>query len=92
MPAYEVLQAQVAVEEDRIRQEGLLVPSLLEGSVTEDGLVEVRHVQQFATTAPAYHQPGGDPKLWHTNPQTEQFCAMLGIENKVNPGGRDTSA
>jgi lariat debranching enzyme len=22
---------------------------------------------------------------WYTNPQTEAFCAMLGLENKVNP-------
>lgn len=22
---------------------------------------------------------------WYTNPQTEAFCAMLGIPNKINP-------
>lgn len=22
---------------------------------------------------------------WYTNPQTEAFCAMLEIENKINP-------
>jgi lariat debranching enzyme len=22
---------------------------------------------------------------WYTNPQTEAFCALLGLENKINP-------
>jgi lariat debranching enzyme len=25
---------------------------------------------------------------WYTNPQTEAFCGMLGIENKINPAPR----
>ena len=25
---------------------------------------------------------------WYTNPQTEAFCAMLGLENKINPAPR----
>ncbi|BEJ17409.1 hypothetical protein CspHIS471_0608100 [Cutaneotrichosporon sp. HIS471] len=45
--------------------------------------IEVGRVQQFWPTAPPY--PGGDPGQWYTNPQTEAFCGMLGIQNKVNP-------
>lgn len=26
-----------------------------------------------------------DSDAWYTNPQTEAFCGMLGIENKINP-------
>lgn len=22
---------------------------------------------------------------WYTNPQTEAFCGMLGVQNKINP-------
>ncbi|GMK57624.1 hypothetical protein CspeluHIS016_0404580 [Cutaneotrichosporon spelunceum] len=45
--------------------------------------IEVGRVQQFWPTAPPY--PGGDAGQWYTNPQTEAFCGMLGIQNKVNP-------
>lgn len=52
--------------------------------VWEDaGDIEVGRVQQFWPTAPPH--PGGEPRQWYTNPQTEAFCGMLGIENKVNP-------
>lgn len=23
--------------------------------------------------------------MWYTNPQTEAFCQLIGVENKVNP-------
>jgi lariat debranching enzyme len=29
---------------------------------------------------------------WYTNPQTEAFCAMLGIENKINPAPPELGA
>lgn len=45
--------------------------------------IEVGRVQQFWPTAPPH--PGGQPRQWYTNPQTEAFCGMLGIQNKVNP-------
>ncbi|CAE6454904.1 unnamed protein product [Rhizoctonia solani] len=52
---------------------------------------EVGHVQVFAMTAPGpvntNPRPARNlkPPPWYTNPQTEAFCAMLGLENKVNP-------
>lgn len=45
--------------------------------------IEVGRVQQFWPTAPPY--PGGQARQWYTNSQTEAFCGMLGIQNKVNP-------
>jgi len=48
----------------------------------------VTDVQQFTPTAPG---PGAEgPNMtrqppWYTNPQTEVFCAMLGLTNKINP-------
>ncbi|CAE6479541.1 unnamed protein product [Rhizoctonia solani] len=52
---------------------------------------EIRQVQEFIMTAPGpvntNQRParGLQPPPWYTNPQTEAFCAMLGLENKVNP-------
>jgi lariat debranching enzyme len=63
-------------------------------------MVEVDRVQRFWPTAPAEGDPGGSPctlcaspniieadkiAAWYTNPQTEAFCGMLGVENKINP-------
>lgn len=28
---------------------------------------------------------GVSPVMWYTNPQTEAFCEMIGVDNKVNP-------
>ncbi|KZT38916.1 Metallophos-domain-containing protein [Sistotremastrum suecicum HHB10207 ss-3] len=49
----------------------------------------ISDVQQFCRTAPGEGRSenaawNGQP-LWYTNPQTEAFCEMLKIENKVNP-------
>ncbi|EIW67435.1 hypothetical protein TREMEDRAFT_74581 [Tremella mesenterica DSM 1558] len=49
------------------------------------GLVEISKVQKFQKTAPAQGEAGGSDDAWYTNPQTEAFCRMLGIENKINP-------
>ncbi|CEL61804.1 Lariat debranching enzyme OS=Schizosaccharomyces pombe (strain 972 / ATCC 24843) GN=dbr1 PE=3 SV=2 [Rhizoctonia solani AG-1 IB] len=52
---------------------------------------EIRLVQEFTMTAPGPvntdPRPARNlrPPPWYTNPQTEAFCAMLGLENKVNP-------
>ncbi|CAE7124918.1 unnamed protein product [Rhizoctonia solani] len=52
---------------------------------------EIRDVQVFAMTAPGpvntNPRPAKNlqPPPWYTNPQTDAFCAMLGLENKVNP-------
>ncbi|KAF8606029.1 DBR1-domain-containing protein [Ceratobasidium sp. AG-I] len=52
---------------------------------------EIAHVQQFAITAPGPINTNQRPPRnlqqppWYTNPQTEAFCEMLGLENKVNP-------
>ncbi|CAE6426136.1 unnamed protein product [Rhizoctonia solani] len=52
---------------------------------------EIRHVQEFTMTAPGpvntNPRPARNlqPPPWYTNPQTEAFCTMLGLENKVNP-------
>lgn len=79
----------VAAEVQRIQQEGLLVPrEAEEGGVEliwEKGDVEISRVQKFWPTAPAEGEPGGSPIAWYTNPQTEAFCGMLGLENKINP-------
>jgi len=54
----------------------------------ERGDILVSDYQTFTITAPG---PGseGDAKFkqppWYTNPQTEAFCRMLDIENKINP-------
>ena len=74
------------------------VPNL----VWEKGLIDVDRVQKFWPTAPAHGEPGGSDGVyfplsvlrwliivaWYTNPQTEAFCGMLGIENKINPAPR----
>ncbi|KAK4048773.1 lariat debranching enzyme [Microbotryomycetes sp. JL201] len=51
-----------------------------------DGKVEVDQIQQFAKTAPAPGE-GYDHMMpsWYTNPQTEAFCKLVGIENQINP-------
>ncbi|CAE6440811.1 unnamed protein product [Rhizoctonia solani] len=52
---------------------------------------EIRHVQEFTMTAPGPVNTNPrsarnlQPPPWYTNPQTEAFCAMLGLDNKVNP-------
>ncbi|KAG9127912.1 hypothetical protein FRC07_007563 [Ceratobasidium sp. 392] len=60
---------------------------------------EIAHVQEFVMTAPGpVNQDPRPPRHlqqradslgglapWYTNAQTEAFCAMLGLENKVNP-------
>ncbi|KLT42695.1 hypothetical protein CC85DRAFT_245382, partial [Cutaneotrichosporon oleaginosum] len=91
IPPREEQEALVADELVRIKQEGVLVPedesdplphcTPLDWESADD--IEVGRVQQFWPTAPAY--PGGEPGQWYTNPQTEAFCGMLGIQNKVNP-------
>ncbi|OCF30648.1 hypothetical protein I316_07696 [Kwoniella heveanensis BCC8398] len=96
LPPPQVLGQLVADEKQRIADEGLLVPSLEEEVVGEDGQgkvelvwekgeIDVGRVQRFWPTAPPEGQPGGSPSVFYTNPQTEAFCGMLGIENKVNP-------
>ncbi|KAK8854940.1 hypothetical protein IAR55_003679 [Kwoniella newhampshirensis] len=94
LPPSDALQQMIQDEKDRIERDGLLVPSEV---VREDGLVdldwekgdiEVNRVQKFWPTAPAEGQPGGSASAWYTNPQTEAFCGMLGVENKVNPAPR----
>ncbi|ORY75321.1 Metallo-dependent phosphatase-like protein [Leucosporidium creatinivorum] len=51
-----------------------------------DGLVEIGEVQKFVRTAPATGE-GRDDGMpsWYTNPQTEAFCALIGIPNQINP-------
>ena len=65
------------------------------GSIND---VEISSVQEFRPTAPG---PGSNvsdililncPRQltiheapWYTNPQTEAFCNLIGVENKVNP-------
>ncbi|WOO82451.1 Lariat debranching enzyme B [Vanrija pseudolonga] len=95
LPDAPILDAMIDDEIQRIRQEGLLVPAplseenLAHGAVPplvwERGPVDVGRVQQFWPTAPPEGQPGGSASAWYTNPQTEAFCGMLGIDNKVNP-------
>ncbi|WVF72605.1 hypothetical protein IAT40_007423 [Kwoniella sp. CBS 6097] len=95
LPPPKVLEQLIADEKRRIADEGLLVPSQEEETgengepkvelVWEKGDIEVGRVQRFWPTAPPEGQPGGSPSVFYTNPQTEAFCGMLGIENKVNP-------
>ncbi|SPO22684.1 related to lariat-debranching enzyme [Ustilago trichophora] len=57
----------------------------------EDGdgeWLDVARVQQFVRTAPAPFEQGGLNQglpSWYTNPQTEAFCRLVGIENQINP-------
>ncbi|KAL7424918.1 lariat debranching enzyme [Cryptotrichosporon argae] len=92
MPLSSELAKLVDAELTRIREHGLLVPS--EAGLADDGTVdlvwdkgeiEVKRVQRFWPTAPAEGEPGGAADAWYTNPQTEAFCGMLRIENKINP-------
>ncbi|KAG8816920.1 hypothetical protein FRC17_000133 [Serendipita sp. 399] len=47
--------------------------------------LEISSIQQFVMTAPGPSRGGGGPPLlWYTNPQTEAFCDLIGVENKVN--------
>ncbi|WVQ99839.1 hypothetical protein IAU59_006982 [Kwoniella sp. CBS 9459] len=95
LPPPKVLEQLIADEKKRIAGEGLLVPSQEEvvgenGEVKvelvwEKGDIDVGRVQRFWPTAPPEGQPGGSLSVFYTNPQTEAFCGMLGIENKVNP-------
>ncbi|WVW85779.1 hypothetical protein I302_107817 [Kwoniella bestiolae CBS 10118] len=97
LPRPDILKQLVSDELTRIKEEGLLVPS---ENVNADGTVdlvwakgpiEVERVQKFWPTAPSQSQlpPGGDggagADQWYTNPQTEAFCGLLGVQNKVNP-------
>ncbi|KAF7981363.1 hypothetical protein HWV62_33829 [Athelia sp. TMB] len=55
--------------------------------VGEEGIRDVKDCQKFVMTAPG---PGseGNRNLqppWYTNPQTEAFCKMIGVPNKINP-------
>ncbi|KAI9637235.1 putative RNA lariat debranching enzyme [Dioszegia hungarica] len=90
----------VKAELERIEREGVSVPPIpsatQEGEVgvsaesqagasIRKGSIAVAAVQQFWPTAPAQGEPGGSESAWYTNPQTEAFCAMLGIPNKINP-------
>ncbi|WWD18909.1 hypothetical protein CI109_103365 [Kwoniella shandongensis] len=91
LPPREAIQQLIQDEKDRIERDGLLVPSEEERDdgvvdlVWEKGEIEIKRVQRFWPTAPAEGQPGGSASAWYTNPQTEAFCGMLGVENKVNP-------
>ncbi|WWC71734.1 uncharacterized protein I206_105692 [Kwoniella pini CBS 10737] len=96
LPSHAALEQLISDEKKRIEEEGLLVPSETvneDGTVDlvwEKGLVEVERVQKFWPTAPSQDQlgpngEGGSGDQWYTNPQTEAFCGMLGIQNKVNP-------
>jgi len=52
------------------------------------GIRDVDDCQPFVMTAPGPGQEGrakGTQPPWYTNPQTEAFCAMLDLENKINP-------
>ncbi|PPQ81075.1 hypothetical protein CVT25_014538, partial [Psilocybe cyanescens] len=54
----------------------------------ERGEILVREWQSFVMTAPGPGMEGGDKfrqPPWYTNPQTEAFCRMLDIPNKINP-------
>ncbi|ORY35359.1 lariat debranching enzyme, C-terminal domain-domain-containing protein [Naematelia encephala] len=92
LPTPDELDALVEHEVKRIKEDGLLVPTTEEdGSVKlgwESGDIEIGRVQTFWPTAPAEGQPGGSATAWYTNPQTEAFCGMLGIENRINPAPR----
>jgi len=52
------------------------------------GIREIDDCQPFVMTAPGPGQEG-DAKYkqppWYTNPQTEAFCRMLDLDNKINP-------
>ncbi|ORX38688.1 lariat debranching enzyme, C-terminal domain-domain-containing protein [Kockovaella imperatae] len=93
LPRQDEMDRMIQLELDKIEQDGLLVPRI-KGQGEQDGPVElvwergpidIARVQQFWPTAPAHGEPGGSPTAWYTNPQTEAFCGMLGIQNKINP-------
>ncbi|KAN0061546.1 lariat debranching enzyme [Thecaphora frezii] len=78
--------------------EHLLAAATTEGEASTEGQddlaaprehpLDIHRVQRFVRTAPAPFEPGGlvlSQPSWYTNPQTEAFCNMLGIENKINP-------
>ncbi|PPQ63894.1 hypothetical protein CVT24_010361 [Panaeolus cyanescens] len=52
------------------------------------GEIPISDYQTFAMTAPG---PGTEGQArfqqppWYTNPQTESFCRMIGVPNKINP-------
>lgn len=60
----------------------------------EQGEIPVADHQTFVMTAPG---PGNEGSMkfqqppWYTNPQTEAFCRMLDIPNKINPPPEMTS-
>lgn len=56
--------------------------------------LEVETIQQFVMTASGPNRninPRQQPS-WYTNPQTEAFCALIEVENKVNPAPKDQMA
>jgi len=60
--------------------------SWVKENLPASGLGPVKDVQTFVCTAPGpSKERKNQPLLWYTNPQTEAFCEMLHIPNKVNP-------
>ncbi|KDR74528.1 hypothetical protein GALMADRAFT_250535 [Galerina marginata CBS 339.88] len=52
------------------------------------GEIPVGEYQTFVMTAPGPGSEGtrmGQQPPWYTNPQTEAFCGMLDVPNKINP-------
>ncbi|KAI5119537.1 hypothetical protein M0805_002559 [Coniferiporia weirii] len=53
-----------------------------------DGVKDVHDCQVFWPTAPGPGNEGPNKFMqppWYTNPQTEAFCGLLELKNKVNP-------
>ncbi|TDL21479.1 DBR1-domain-containing protein [Rickenella mellea] len=79
---------------DMVRTEFEWVLENVGDKVEHDGLRDVDECQAFCATAPG---PGGEQGSkssqppGYTNPQTVAFCAMLGIDNKINPPPPQTS-
>ncbi|KZP27058.1 DBR1-domain-containing protein [Athelia psychrophila] len=55
--------------------------------VAEECVRNVEDCQNFVMTAPGSDSKGDKnaQPLWYTNPQTEAFCQMIGVPNKINP-------
>ncbi|WVO17210.1 hypothetical protein L204_104902 [Cryptococcus depauperatus] len=93
IPSHSTMEQMIQDEIQRIQDEGLLVPKECvengEGDGTElvweKGEIDIGRVQRFWWTAPPEGHPGGNERMSYTNPQTEAFCGMLGLVNKVNP-------
>ncbi|KAG8749857.1 hypothetical protein FRC14_001037 [Serendipita sp. 396] len=72
--------------QDKLKQKTDELNAQTEASSDGTAELDISTIQRFVMTAPgpSHGRNSGQPLLWYTNPQTEAFCELIGVENKVN--------